>query len=266
MSKAVRVDFARAGLYDLRTGEIRPMENVLKILAGAAAAAVLSGCSTKAYVPSSTFQLPETAGAFLRGRAGLGILRPTKITVYDDYTTTPPSSAHPDVEEGEAMGSLVMDLGLLERLDVSFPLAGVSFQILGGDRNTPGWKAAVFAGSPSMSTSSSTTTMGGNVFSADTKTSTRRAGVSLGHRLRPNALVYATYSHTNYTIDTTVTQPSQTFFLTDKGYQDDASLGVAFGGSWFFTQLELNARRTTFSRTEGPASLGGIGLLFGGCW
>lgn len=203
---------------------------------------LFSGCALTVLFPGSLNQRPDVSGKLLGGDVSVGLENFVEVTVFDDITTTPPSR----IPAGGGASSPTLktvfpylpvvnyNLGLFSMLDIYHTgHYGAKFQFL-GQKNKEGWKASIFTGYGTNSSSISKVSCTGGNCSGEVKLNGFEYGLSIGHGFNSSSLVYLTAGQQKGDAKSKITQPTMVYEYDEKYEHTIVSLGLEFGEQFYF--------------------------------
>lgn len=222
-----------------------------------------SSCALTVLFPGSLNQRPDVSGKTLGGDVSLGLENFVEVTVFEDITSNPPlrvpasgGGSSPTLKTVLPYLPVVnYNLGILSMMDIYYTgHYGVKAQFL-GHRNKEGWKASVFGGYGTNSSSISKVTCTGGDCSGDVKLNGFEYGLSIGHGFNSSSVAYLTAGQQKGDAQSKITQPNQIFEYNDKYDHSVISLGFEFGENLYFnpeicyTTNSWVTDTTTFKKT-----------------
>lgn len=244
---------------------------------------LLSGCSSRLYIPGNRFLSPESSGRLLAGDVKIGGVGVTHVQVADDITSATPDTTPVLLSNSSLL--IGAQLGLLPPLDMYFTSAAGGAAVLGGKLQLVGDSAAeAKAGNLSV-------TVAGGIVTGNRDQSVETSGLkgrstidfsgweglfSVGYRTSDSALLYLSpfVSRTKARVNIERTAGGTTSTTAEPhGFGDmkGVSLGLRLGKTYFLA-MEGSVTETQWTRTQ-PSELKSerfvdkaLGLGVGGSW
>jgi hypothetical protein len=231
----------------------------------------LSACSHSIDLRSAHFLTPTVSENQWDGSIALSGAKPTKVTLIDDISTTPPLRS--GVKINDPSQANVDDLFLLNAVGFDFNLSLLPSLELAVDNYTYGLKwqllnhrqplgniiASVLAayGSKTQETDS-------NGAESKTKVTTSRAGLSIGYGMRYLS-PYVSYIYEEHKADTDVTNAALAYSYNDSGRHNNYSFGLTTMGKGLNFAVEYNYIEIDWE-TAAKAYQNDVGVRLGVEW
>lgn len=178
----------------------------------------------------------------LGGDISIGLENFMEVTVFEDITSNPPLRT-PAAGMGSAptlktlfpsLPVVNYNLGIVPLFDIYYTgHYGVKAQFL-GQKNKEGWKASVFAGYGTNTSSISKVTCTGGECSGEVKLKGFEYGFSTGYGFSTASVAYLTAGQQKGDAQSKIVQPTQTFSYDDRYEHTIVSLGLEFGEQFYF--------------------------------